>query len=110
MDEETYFEGELHEYVTDFVRIIKKNSPKRDDDTYPHEIKRKGKVISPFPGNLKQNGNQIIETGKSYKVKHGYEPAMYALYANKTSRKPGYIEKSIQDFKARIKQLGWEEG
>ena len=35
---------------------------------------------------------------------------MYALYANKTSRKPGYIEKSIQDFKARIKQLGWEEG
>ena len=36
---------ELHEYVTDLVRIIKKNSPKRDDNSYPHVIKRKGVII-----------------------------------------------------------------
>lgn len=100
---------ELHEYVTDLVRIIKKNSPKRDDNSYPHVIKRKGVIISPFPGNLKQNGNQKIDLGDGAKLKHGYEPARYALYANKRSSKPKYIEKSIAEFTARMESLGWEQ-
>ena len=100
---------ELHEYVTDLVRIIKKNSPKRDDNSYPHAIKRNGVIISPFPGNLKKNGNQIVSSGDGYKVKHGYEPARYALYANKTSRKPQYIEKSISEFAALMASKGWEQ-
>ena len=99
---------ELHEYATDLVRIIKKNSPKRDDDSYPHAIKQKGVVVSPFPGNLKKNGNQIVHSGDGYKVKHGYEPARYALYANKSSRKPKYIEKSISEFAALMESKGWE--
>lgn len=100
---------ELHKYATDLVRILKRNSPKRDDDSYPHAIKRKGVVISPFPGNLKKNGNQIVSSGDGYKVKHGYEPACYALYANKRSRKPQYIEKSIRDFAALMARKGWEQ-
>lgn len=99
---------ELHEYATDLVRIIKKNSPKRDDNSYPHAIKQKGVVVSPFPGNLKKNGNQIVRSGDGYKVKHGYEPARYALYANKSSRKPKYIEKSIREFAALMESKGWE--
>lgn len=106
MDEE--FE-ELHQYATDLVRIIKKNSPKRDDDSYPHVIKRHGVIVSPFPGNLKQNGNQIISSGDGYTVKHGYEPAPYAIYANARSRKPKYIEKSINEFTALMASMGWEQ-
>lgn len=108
MDEEIT-QGELHEYVTELVRILKKNSPKRDDDSYPHAIKRKGVVISPFPGNLKKNGNQIVTSGDGFKVKHGYEPARYALYANKRSRKPKYIQKSIKEFCALVADEGWEQ-
>lgn len=109
MDEEEFTSEELHEYATELVRIIKRNSPKRDDDSYPYTIKRKGVVISPFPGNLKKNGNQIVESGNGYKVKHGYEPACYALYANKRSRKPQYIEKSISKFVKRMANKGWKQ-
>lgn len=109
MDEDVFDFDELLYYVTDLVRIIQKNSPKRDDDAYPHVIKRKGIVVSPFPGNLKQNGNQIIMSGKGYKVKHGYKPAMYALYANKRSRKPKYIEKSISEFARLMQDKGWKQ-
>lgn len=107
--EEELTNEEMHEYVTDLVRIIKKNSPKRDDNSYPHVIKRKGVVISPFPGNLKKNGNQIVESGDGYMVKHGYEPARYALHANKRSRKPRYIENSIKEFAALMERKGWEQ-
>lgn len=100
---------ELHAYVTDLVRIIKKNSPKRDDDSYPHVIKKNGIIISPFPGNLKKNGNQIVDNGEGYQLKHGYEPARYALDANRHSRKPQYIEKSIGEFATLMERLGWEQ-
>ena len=100
---------ELREYADVLVKRLKANSPKRDDDSYPHVIKRKGVIISPFPGNLKQNGNQIVSSGDGYKVKHGYKPARYALYANKTSRKPRYIEKSINEFATLMASEGWEQ-
>lgn len=97
------------EVVDQFVRIISKNSPQRDEDSKPHEIKRKGVVISPFPGNLKINGNQIVESENGYAVLHGYEPARYALYANKNSRKTQYIEKSVEEFRGFLFSEGWEE-
>lgn len=109
MENEDFSLDELDNYVTDLVRIIQEESPKRDDDSYPHVIKRKGIVISPFPGNLKQNGNQKIKSGDGYKVKHGYEPARYALHANKRSRKPKYIEKAIRRFAALMASKGWEQ-
>ncbi len=109
MENEELTSETLYGYVTDLVRIIKKNSPKRDDNSYPHTIKSHGKIISPFPGNLKKNGNQIVSSGDGYKVKHGYEPAPYALYANKSSRKPQYIEKSIREFAALMESVGWEQ-
>ncbi len=107
--EEEFTSEELYEYVTELVRIIKENSPARKEGSYPYVIKRKGVVISPFPGNLRKNGNQIINYGDGYKVKHGYEPACYALYANKRSSKPQYIEKSISKFATLIASKGWKQ-
>lgn len=101
--------GELRNHAEQLVRILSTNSPKRDDDAYPHVIKRRGVIISPFPGNLKVNGNEIRESTDGMVVRHGYEPARYALYANKTSRKPGYIEKSIQEFANYLRSEGWTE-
>lgn len=100
---------ELREYADVLVARLKANAPKRRDDSYPHVIKRKGVIISPFPGNLKKNGNQIVSSGNGVKVKHGYEPACYALYANKRSSKPKYIEKSISEFAALMASKGWEQ-
>lgn len=108
MDE--YFdELELNDYSEQFVRIISKNSPERDIDAYPHAIKWHGVIVSPYPGNLKNNGNIRRRTdADSIVVKHGYDPAPYALYANKTSRKPQYIEKSVKEFFAKMEAIGWE--
>ena len=100
---------ELREYADVLVERLKANSPKRRDDSYPHVIKRKGVIISPFPGNLQKNGNQIVSSGSGVKVKHGYEPACYALYANKRSSKPQYIEKSISEFAALMASKGWKQ-
>ena len=100
---------ELHEYATDLKFLLSQNAPKRDDNSYSHVIKHKGVIVSPFPGNLKQNGTQLVEQSDAVVVKHGYEPAMYALYANKKSRKPQYIEKSIQQFTALMEGKGWEQ-
>lgn len=106
--QEEFSERAVSSYVDQFKRIISKNSPARNPESYPHAIKRHGVVISPYPGNLQDNGNRIVKTTSGYKLEHGYRPASYALYANKTSRKPKYIEKSIDEFLAYLRALGWE--
>ena len=62
MDEEQATQEELKLYATELKFLLSQNAPKRDDDAYPHTIKSKGVIISPFPGNLKQNGTQWVET------------------------------------------------
>lgn len=108
MDEEQATQEELKLYATELKFLLSQNAPKRDDDAYPHTIKSKGVIISPFPGNLKQNGTQWVETSDGVILKHGYEPARYALYANKRSRKPAYIEKSQKQFLSYLEGKGWE--
>lgn len=112
-----------------FMRILSANSPVRDPAgtvtyynyktksgkirqrkrTMPQEIKRHGKVVSPYPGNLMNNGTYCVDEEEKTIVTHGGEPAPYALYANKRSRKPGYIEESIKEFRANMFLEGWEE-
>ncbi len=111
MDEEEVFSADELEgkIVVQFERIISKLSPARDIDSYPREIKWHGVVVSPRPGNLRDNGNVRVKTANGYMIKHGYRPAPYALYANKTSRKPGYIQAALNKFKSFLIQDGWEE-
>lgn len=108
MNEEEKYQAQLVALATEFKFLLFQNAPKRDDDAYPHTIKRNGIIISPFPRNLKQNGTQLIDNSEGVVVKHGYEPARYALYANKRSRKPAYIEKSQRQFLAYLEGEGWE--
>lgn len=110
MNEEDVFpQEEIKREAEQLVRIIAEYSPARDEDAYPREIKVRGRVISPRPGNLRDNGNVIAETANGCIVKHGYRPAPYALYANKTSRKPGYIGKAVNKFRSFLEAEGWEE-
>lgn len=111
------------------MRILSKNSPVRDEagtvytgvyksgprkgkrwkKTMPLEIKRHGKVVSPYPGNLRDNGTRYIGDENSGRVELGFNAAEYAIYANKKSRKPKYIEKSIAEFRSFLLADGWEE-
>ena len=109
MDEDVFPQDELKSVVDQLKRIISEESPERDPDSYPREIKCRGIVVSPRPGNLKDNGNFIVPTSNGYQLRHGYRPAPYALYANKTSRKPGYIEKALDKFRLFAEAEGWEE-
>lgn len=94
-------------------------------ETYTKDVKRNGKIIhkagdrkavhkkgrlktgetravgkkgtnmySPYPGNLKNNGIYAIENGICF----DYDKVGYIGYANKYSKKPGYIQKTIDDF------------
>lgn len=105
----TDLDAELTANAEQLVRILYEEAPKRDDDAKPHVIRSHGIIISPFPGNLKVNGSVIVLTGDGLEVRHGYEPARYALFANKTSRRPNYIEKSINKFRSFLLGEGWEE-
>lgn len=113
-----------------FIRILSDESPVRDpagtqyERQYtdkngitrirrwkmPKEIKRHGVVISPYPGNLKNNGTFFVTaTENKVVVKHGYEPARYALYANTTSRKQNYINKTVNRYRSFLFAEGWEQ-
>lgn len=51
---------------------------------------------SPFPGNLKQNGIEMAEVSpQKYRVAIGNEGVLYAVYTEKTSHRPGWIQKSV---------------
>ncbi len=107
--DEEYFSGFREEIVVQFRRIISEESPARPDDAKPRVLKRRGVVWSPYPKNLKINGNQIKDTDNGYVLLHGYKPARYALYANANSKKPGYIQKAVNKFRAFAEGEGWEE-
>lgn len=79
------------------VDIVKGNAPVRSK---PPSGKY-GKSL--YPGFLKNVGikGQVF-SDSSAKVQIGNDDVDYALYANKTSRKPQYIEKSIEDLAKHI--------
>lgn len=115
MNEDVFPQDELKGAVDQFVRILSETAPHRTDNAYPRVIKVKGRVVSPMPRNLQLNGSVIIGSATGYTVKNGYEPAPYALYANKSGKQregehgPQYLERSIKKFRAFLEADGWEE-
>jgi len=83
--------------IWDLTYIAKNNAPVR---TYPlGPVGKAGtRMYSPYPGNLKNNGifAQIYSPESARLVFGG--PVGYACYANKTSSKPQYQEKTVSDF------------
>ncbi len=59
-------------------------------------------MYSPYPGNLKNNGIVLTNDG----VKYDYTKVGYIGYANIRSKKPHFIEKTIDDFCAFCVALG----
>lgn len=86
--------------VSKLQRIAKDNAPVRivsDKEGRPKSRavgKRGTNMYSPYPGNLKNNGVVAIENG----VKYDYNKVGYIGYANLRSKKPQFIEKTIDDF------------
>lgn len=87
----------LEEIMWQGVDITKGNAPVR---TNPPAGKY-GKSL--YPGFLKNVGiSGVVLSDNSSQIKIGNADVDYALYANKTSRKAGYIEKSFEDLAKRI--------
>lgn len=90
------------------LEIAKENAPVRvivDKKGRPLSRavgKRGTNMYSPYPGNLKNNGIYQIKNG----VVFDYNKVGYIGYANIYSKKPQYIEKTINDFCNYLVQLG----
>jgi hypothetical protein len=88
--------------------IAKENAPVRvavDKKGRPlsRAVGKKGtNMYSPYPGNLKNNG--IVNLGNG--VKYDYDKVGYIGYANISSRKAGFIQKTVDDFCAFCVSLG----
>ena len=86
--------------VSELQRIAKRNAPVRivkDKNGRPlsRAVGKKGtNMYSPYPGNLKNNGIVNINEGICY----NYTKVGYIGYANLKSKKPHFIEKTIDDF------------
>ena len=89
--------------MEDLLRILKTNAPVRSS---PGPMGKPGtNTFSPYPGNLKNNGiyagyraadkGQVILSGVDGKV--GYLP-----YTETRSHKPGWQQKSINEFVSRL--------
>lgn len=77
-----------------------RNAPVRS--THGAVGKKGTNMYSPYPGNLKNNG--IVRTEKGIKL--DVNRVGYIWYANKSSRKPNYIGKSVDEFLAWCQALG----
>lgn len=80
--------------------IFQSNSPVRQSGGAVG--KRGTNLYSPYPGNLKNNGIYMTSFG----IRLDYNKVGYIGYANKYSKKPRYIEKSINEFLQWLVSLG----
>lgn len=82
------------------LEIAKKNAPVRSLKDKKGRPKKRavGKpgtnMYSPYPGNLKNNGIYGVSEG----IVFDYNKVGYIGYANLTSKKPQFIEKTVSDF------------
>lgn len=94
--------------ISKFQEIAKENAPVRqiqDKNGRPlsRAVGKKGtNMYSPYPGNLKNNGIVMLNNG----VQYNYDKVGYIGYANLRSKKPRFIEKTIDDFCAYCVSLG----
>jgi hypothetical protein len=98
------------EFLTNkLLEIAKKNAPVRlvaDKKGRPRQraVGNKGtNMYSPYPGNLKNNG--IYRRGTNAIV-YDYNKVGYIGYANLYSKKPRYIENTLNDFLNYCVSLG----
>ena len=90
------------------LSLAKENAPVRivDDSKGRPRSRAVGKkgtnMYSPYPGNLKNNG--IYRRGNA--VVFDYNKVGYIGYANLYSKKPQYIEKTLNDFLNYCVSLG----
>lgn len=94
------------------VRILKSNAPVRGKNMPAGWSARKRinylkpTKLSPYPGNLKNNGIRYdIENNKS-SVKVGGAQAPYAEYTERKSFSPGWMVKSEQELLDKLRQAG----
>ena len=86
--------------VNKLLKLAKENAPVRlvaDKNGRPRgrAVGKKGtNMYSPYPGNLKNNG--IYARGNA--VVYDYNKVGYIGYANLYSKKPQFIEKTLDDF------------
>jgi hypothetical protein len=94
--------------VSKLYELTQKNAPVRvvkDKNGRPtlRAIGKKGtNMYSPYPGNLKNNGIYIDKNS----VVFDYNKVGYIGYANLRSKKPRFIEKSVEDFLQYCVSLG----
>ncbi|MGN0807978.1 MAG: hypothetical protein ACI4MN_06000 [Candidatus Coproplasma sp.] len=79
---------------------LKANAPVRS--TRGAVGKKGTNMYSPYPGNLKNNGIVQTNNGAKLDITH----VGYIWYANKNSRKPNYIGKSVDEFLNWCQTLG----
>lgn len=91
----------VDELTYELTTILKKNAPVRDGAKYPG-----ARGASPYPGNLKQNGIQFLQTAKGSVCEVGNPNAPYAPYTETRSRKPGWQRRSNEELINRLKALG----
>lgn len=87
--------------VYELTYIAKNNAPVRQ---YPLGAVGKAgtPMYSPYPGNLKNNGIFYQVFGPTHARLVFGGPVGYAGYANETSFKPHYQEKSVNDFVQKL--------
>ena len=81
--------------------ILKKNAPVRDGARYSG-----ARGLSPYPGNLQQNGIQFVQTAQGSICEVGNPNAPYAAYTETRSKKIGWQSRSNLEFINRVKSLG----
>ena len=94
------------------VSILKRNAPVRGKNMPASWSSRrrtnylKPTKLSPYPGNLKNNGIRYDIGNKASRIEVGGPEAPYAEYTERTSFRPGWMAKSRQELLNKLRQAG----
>lgn len=92
----------FEEIQAELARILINNAPVRVPPPYGSVGKKGTNMESPYPGNLQQNGIELTSKG----ARLNYNKVGYIGYANLRSKKPQFIEKSVDELVNCLIQLG----
>lgn len=92
-------QAEVHQELN---RILVNNAPVRVPPPYGAVGKPGTNMYSPYPGNLQQNGIRVTEKGATL----DYNRVGYIGYANVYSKKPQFIEKSVNELLNYLVAMG----
>jgi hypothetical protein len=96
----------------ELLYILKQNAPVRGENIPPGRKMPKDYLkptkLSPYPGNLKNNGIVLTGQENGAAINVGGAAASYAEYTEWRSFKPGWMEKSQEEFLDKMRKLGGE--